>query len=90
MAGAQFIQTLMLTGQFTKVKYIYKCDSLTISSKHRFYAQGEDDAVQANQIALEGVRSIKVVNAYSLQEDVCTRYSRVSLGEKRFENNCKN
>lgn len=58
MAGAQFVQTLMLTGQFTR---------------------GEDDAVQANQVALEGVRSIKVVNAYSLQKDVCARYSKVSL-----------
>ena len=41
--------------------------------------QGENDAVEANQIALEGVRSIKVVNAYSLQDDVSRRYSRVSV-----------
>ena len=44
--------------------------------------QGEDDAIQANQIALEGVRSIKVVNAYSLQDDVCQRYSKVSSWDK--------
>ena len=56
MAGAQFVQTLMLTGQFLK---------------------GEDDAVQANQVALEGVRSIKVVNAYSLQKDLSNRFAKV-------------
>jgi len=33
--------------------------------------------VQGTQIALEGVRSIKVVSAYSLQQDVCKRYSKV-------------
>lgn len=39
--------------------------------------QGEDDAVEGTQIALEGVRSIKVVSAYSLQQNVCNRYSKV-------------
>jgi hypothetical protein len=42
-----------------------------------YSVQGEDDAVQGTQIALEGVRSIKVVSAYSLQQDVCNRYSKV-------------
>lgn len=39
--------------------------------------QGGDDALEANQIALEGVRGIKVVSAYSLQGEVLKRYLMV-------------
>lgn len=55
MSGAQFVQTLMLTGQFNK---------------------NDDDVLQANQIVLEGVKSIRIVSAYSLQQSISDRYNK--------------
>lgn len=42
------------------------------------YLQGGEDAVQANQTALEGVRSIRVVSAYGLQDHICEKYAKAS------------
>ena len=80
MAGAQFVQTLMLTGQFTKVfsVFVYLHTHACVLKVCLTRVQGEDDSVEANQVALEGVRSIKVVNAYSLQQDICARYKKAT------------
>jgi hypothetical protein len=43
-----------------------------------FYLQGGDDAVISNQVALEGVRNIRVISAYGLENHVSLKYAQVS------------